>query len=424
MEYIKKTYLILSILFVILLPFNYSHIQFKSVVIGLLLITWIIQVLFYPKTLTKLNYVPLLFFVAYYGLFLIGMIYTSNENLKMGWRNLEVKLSLLVLPLIFFSTQTFTRKEVNTILITFVISCIITSLFALQIAVSQNYQTNQLQTILWKLYSNQVFARPIGMHASYLSWYIAFAIGTCIFFLIFAKKKLSLLKKGLLFLSIIYLLFLLALLGAKMMMVAFIMSTFLLSLYYAYQKKIFFKALIMLTIITVSFITIFLANPANQERFKKAIDYKGQYEEKGHFAHSGTRMRWDIWQCAISLIKQKPILGYGTGEAQQELNNCYKENDYWAILYWKNMSFNSHNEFFQTTLAIGLLGFFSLSFLIIYLLYHSITSQNILLLFFLLISLGLMLVEAIFKIQAGVIFFSFFCSILYPYTNDLHSSKK
>ena len=68
-----------------------------------------------------------------------------------------------------------------------------------------------------------------------------------------------------------------------------------------------------------------------------------------------TSMRWSIWEKAVLLILEKPIFGYGTGDANDELMNAYKqEPDLLNEIIVRK--YNAHNTFFQLWLMIGFTG--------------------------------------------------------------------
>ena len=70
--------------------------------------------------------------------------------------------------------------------------------------------------------------------------------------------------------------------------------------------------------------------------------------------NSSSGARQAIWGVALNLIKDKPILGYGTGDGKQVLLDAYKERGL-NTLYEKK--YNTHNQFLQTGLSLGVIGF-------------------------------------------------------------------
>ncbi len=78
------------------------------VFIVFLFLNWIAEGKYSEKLLfLKSKY--LLLFISYYLMYLIGMIWTNNQD--SGWFDLEVKLPFLIFPLIAFRLQDALNSE-------------------------------------------------------------------------------------------------------------------------------------------------------------------------------------------------------------------------------------------------------------------------------------------------------------------------
>ena len=58
-----------------------------------------------------------------------------------------------------------------------------------------------------------------------------------------------------------------------------------------------------------------------------------------------------IYGSSLNLILEKPLFGQGTGDVRKSLNNLYEKNNVKFYSY-----LNAHNQFIQTTIALGLIG--------------------------------------------------------------------
>ncbi|UWX55002.1 O-antigen ligase family protein [Maribacter litopenaei] len=131
-----------------------------------------------------------------------------------------------------------------------------------------------------------------------------------------------------------------------------------------------------------------------------------------------------IYRCAVNLIKKNSFLGYGVGDVQQNLNNCYNENNY-KVAEYKSIGsdINSHNYYLNLWLSAGL--FCILTFL--YLLYHnikvSILQRNFIYTSFLLFFAISLMTENILVRMSGVFLFTIFNSLFYSSSN-LNVKKK
>lgn len=118
------------------------------------------------------------------------------------------------------------------------------------------------------------------------------------------------------------------------------------------------------------------------------------------------------WDAAIDLIKQEPLWGYGIGDSQNELNKKYKEKGYITPL--KN-SHNAHNQFLQTYIECGVIGFlwivmifWNMSRIAI-----SLKDQRAFLIGIISILFLSLMFESIFSRFSGISFFSFLVCIVF-----------
>lgn len=66
-------------------------------------------------------------FVVFYLLHLLGLLYTTN--LSRGLEDIKIKLPLIILPVVFFSTEPLTKKEIKLLFQFFCIGAVISSLW-------------------------------------------------------------------------------------------------------------------------------------------------------------------------------------------------------------------------------------------------------------------------------------------------------
>ena len=81
-----------------------------------------------------------------------------------------------------------------------------------------------------------------------------------------------------------------------------------------------------------------------------------------------TEPRIFLWEAALSVINEKPVLGYGVSNAQEQYDIArakYQTEEF--RLSWKHIRIlTSHNQFLQTTMEFGVLGLILLLFIYIY----------------------------------------------------------
>lgn len=127
----------------------------------------------------------------------------------------------------------------------------------------------------------------------------------------------------------------------------------------------------------------------------ESINEGGIPEEHGRFL---------LWKDAVSLIKERPFFGLGTGATEKALLKKYKEMGH--ILFLDN-KYNVHNSYLQTLLMGGI--FLLAVYLLIMhnLLWSSLSRKDVSLFMFFLIIAITSITETIF-VSRGVQFLSFF----------------
>ena len=70
---------------------------------------------------------------------------------------------------------------------------------------------------------------------------------------------------------------------------------------------------------------------------------------------NGIAMRKAVWTCSLDAIKKNFWLGVGTGDGQDELQSAYEKRQFYFAS--RHNRFNTHNQYLQTLVNFGLIGF-------------------------------------------------------------------
>lgn len=182
-----------------------------------------------------------------------------------------------------------------------------------------------------------------------------------------------------------------------------------------YKKTIIGLLLALLVVITITY--KILPSPFN--RFKTAISVTTSAEKIDKSDAESTAVRILIWKESIKIIKKHIWLGVSPANVNQELLAAYQQNGLTGALAKR---LNAHNQFLQTFIGTGIIGFVLLLLITLFLIVYSFIKKNyILMLFSILISLNFM-VESMLQAQAGFTFFVFFLCTLLKY--DLKEISK
>ena len=111
-----------------------------------------------------------------------------------------------------------------------------------------------------------------------------------------------------------------------------------------------------------------------------------------------------MWKISFDLIKEKP-LGYGVGDVMKTTNAKLKEYGHEEMI---KHNLNSHNQYLQMGLELGVLPMLFFIGWGLYLLIKSWREENYFLFFILLNLLFNCLFESMLQRQSGIVFYTFF----------------
>jgi O-antigen ligase len=153
---------------------------------------------------------------------------------------------------------------------------------------------------------------------------------------------------------------------------------------------------------------VYFISPIN-ERLKEALNYKGEYPIEKQWG--GRALRELKWSCAVELIKKNFWTGVGTGDVQDELDECYKLHNYVPLLYWKDTRYNAHNQYLETFVELGIAGILILICCFGFALIVSMLRKNFLYFILILLFAISCLTESFLERQHGIVFYALFNSL-------------
>lgn len=318
-----------------------------------------------------------------------------SENLEKGILHIEIKASLLLMPLLIFGRPDLTKSFINRIKLFFVGSAVLVSLILLV----RSFFIGFLNSGNWLIYGE---FSPF-FHPSYISMYFLLAM-----VFLFDKENIPVIPK-LVYYS------LLIVLGASVFFLASklnILLLFLILLFFfnQYIKERFSTVTnyVLASIFFLGTLSALMLNQSVYERFIKGWETIKHPEAIQTDDTESNAARLMIWRSAFDLAAENPF-GVGTGDVNIELSKKYHQNGYSGI---ESKQLNAHNQFLQTSAAIGFLGMCILFLLLLIPFIQSLISKDFVFAGFLFITFSNALVEGILEAQAGVIFFAFFYSLL------------
>lgn len=384
-------YLILLIAF--FLPLN------KAVISPLIVLFFISSLLNKKEIIFELKTnKSYLIIVGFYCLGLFSLLYGEDKQNTLF--NSEIKLSILVFPLAFFISNHNFKNSYRSIFKSFIEGALTAILLCVFNACINYYYEKNIEVFFYDRLS--LFA-----HASYFSMYLNFAIALLYYFW-FTPSKKDYIKPIVNFsLSIIFSLFIL-MLSSKTGIFTLLMIHLSAGFYWFIQyNKVKQGLVLIISIFSIISLSLYYS-PSVLNRITLMIDSVVNYDDN---PNTSTKIRLVAWKESYSLIKEKPIFGYGVGDVSNVLTNKYNERGFFELA---DKHLNSHNQFIQLLIGSGIVGFFYFLYLITIPFFRNLSSSQsfIYALFTILIILNFM-TESMLETQSGVIFFSFFITLFY-----------
>jgi hypothetical protein len=389
----------------------------NSIFIILLVLFWVFEGGWKEKFYRFKTNLPLVLLVGFFFLNFLGLAYSSN--FAIGIKEIETKLSLLVLPMVIGSSISIQSIYYDRVINLFVFSCIVTGAICLGFAFYQNYLEgfdferiysgivhNKYKDTVYPYVNNYYFTydfltRPLKIHPIYYSMFFNFSLAALV-------MRNSLFNQypilRTIFLIFIFILILLLSSRTQTGITFFLIPTILVFDFLRTRKKSFLL-INMALIFTLGFFII-SQNRIIKTRIYEALDFSSDYKTN---LYGGRSLRVEKWKCALLVVKDNLLIGTGTGDENEALYQKYKETGLTIALKEK---YNAHNQFLQTLMAQGLLGLVLLLSIFYFTIKYGLRRRNFMLVVFTLIFFISCSTESMFLTQKGAVFFSFFASLL------------
>lgn len=347
----------------------------------------------------KTTYLLVLFYLVY----LVGCLFTEDYNQAMKY--LEYKLAFILLP-ILFSFQPTKKIKLKQVFLLYIIGVIGLTCFQL-INSFYYYTTNGNIKFFYASYFSFIH------HPTYYSSFVLVALGiwfkffkdsfnTILFYLgclilltgIFLSMSLSTL---ILFFLVIIIALLIQL--KKKLSLKYFRLTILISPFIFYLILNFVPVINSQYFASKLYVERFLSNPK-------------QFVSKSNYKKGGNITRLIMWTASVAEIKEHPF-GVGTGNVDIYLSKRLKSYDQVEMA---EHFYNPHNQYFQTTLEVGLFGLAVLIWLLTVLFFYAYRNKDIVL-WLVVASLTFnSLFESMLQRQSGIVYYSFWICILLIYS--------
>jgi O-antigen ligase len=356
---------------------------------------------------------PLIIPIVLFLVYALWAFFSDDRTLAL--RDILKRHPLLLIPLSFALLKNeMDKNDVLLILRIFVFACLGVTLLCYGNAIWNiiEHQTIYSPDIDRKSYYFSYYAlvKPIGIDPIYMSMIYNFAV--------FISLTVSVTKaRWINVLISVYLGIFIIMVAAKIGIIILVALLLLFSWQRA-QKKL--AGVFMMALIVATSIIAINTVPILKERF--IISTSFDFAEPNGGVWNSITLRLAIWSCALDVIKDKPMIGHGTGSGLDAIEKGYERNNFvWGLIHREIPTvtrYNAHNEFLFTQIELGLVGQFVLLFMVIGSFIFFARNRDSLGVTFMLIMTLCFMIEVVFFRQKGIYFFAFWFSFLI-FTSDL-----
>lgn len=379
--------------------------RIAAIAIILIMFTWVIEGKFiqkYQRIKEERYRQHILFFGLIYIIYIIGFFYSKNQYNALV--DLQTKFSLLVFPILFATIDEKVLKDKKgKILNYYLVGSFVTTIILI-IHSTYNYSNSLL--------TDEFFYHKLSwyQHAGYLSMFLVFAIGIICYNLSTAYQNYSNQQRFILFFLIVYFSIFIIMLISKAGIISLALLLVATIGYIFYQKK-YLKGILFLIVTVICLWAAIKLVPNVAFRFNRAQNAVSD-ESLDKDTRNSTTERILIWQSSLQIIKENFLIGVGTGDVKDLLVHEYEKKEI-ASAYEQKL--NAHNQYLQTFIAVGFIGFLILILTLLLPLLYSVKKRQVIYFIFILLFGFNLLIESMLERQAGVVFYAFFSGLLFFY---------
>ena len=402
----------LVLLYLLSLPFDLFY---SSVIFYTLCVTTLLDL-----NLQKLKSIPKQIWI-FQLIYFIGVLgYFNSYHKDAAMFLLERQLMILVFPIILPLAISFRKDMLEPVLRTMTLASLLALLYLFSTmiySIVYDLKLPLIKTAFSGAFFNHPFSKPIGMHAGYLSLYVSFSVFYCV--QEFQHVK-GMFRKSMLVLILLFLFSGLVFLASRNAIIATFFILVFVFPYFGVKNKILY---ILISIGSVVLVYFIMKNvPYLKERFSIELITDIKPLKDGTFLNFNTaEPRIERWKVALELIRQSPVVGYGTGDEIEMLKSGYLKKNLF-ISYIEN--FNSHNQYLSYLLKHGILGFLLFVGAFVYYLRLGFKHRSFMYVAFLMLLLIGFYTENILDSNKGIVFFAFFNTFFgYLYLNKAKTEE-
>lgn len=393
-------YLLLGLIYLLVLAMPFG-IRFLPYLLSTTFLVWFIVLLTGKLYALKDFRNTTLYLLPVLAIFsLVSLLYTSNVS--NGLKMLERLISFVLLPFVFLIAKKELKINIHVVFTLLGISLLVT-IAHLFISVYETVGIEKFREFssfldIIEFFRHYTLVEGLTIHPSYFSYILLIYI----LYFFFQPKT----KKALYVLHVPIAISALLTLAALQSRAAILCVLFLIlhgTLVQVYKKKWIKLSLLILILISSSYAIY------KYTRLGETLKETAVLNEETKKIDP----RLVIWKNSFETVKNAPLMGYGIGDALDELIKEHEKTEFEAGVFNR---LDAHNQFLETWLQSGILGLLAIIMVFMVPLWQSIRKKQELLFLFLMVSFIQLQFESMFVRLAGVVYFAFFyCYLYYVY---------
>ena len=349
--------------------------------------------------------------VTFLLLAVFSLVYVASvsysADVAEGWRNATAKLTLALVAIVvlLIPKSLYTSKSANAIMQLFTLSLAVRFVVRLVITLYDLFFGCRPHDELMGSYFDP-------MHHTYISMYLLLAISYIGLLLLRSGRAVqqrgsesavsltAMRKASIVALGILLIVYLVVLQSRAAVLTLLVLAVVAWCHLCFVQKRVKLSLLLLLAAAAGSALLI-LAIPGPQKRLVSTAmaAVSGHYQDDRYYTTKAT----------IAVIADNMPLGVGAGDREAQLMQQYEQIGADKALAH---SYNSHNQYLDTLMAVGIVGLLVLIALFAVPFVAALKSRHYLLLALIAIVAFNALFESLFERQMGLLFYSLFCALL------------
>jgi len=362
----------------------------------------------------KANNVFLWGCIAFYLLQVIALIYTND--FASGLRHLQLKSSLVIIPLALCLSNYPDRETRNRMLKHYVLILLAAMLFCLVVALKRFFADHASESVFFY----HPLVSPFSQHAIQFS--ILVFIGF-VYLLVTAGRREFMVNYFCHLMFIVFFLFFLLLLSSKLVIVfaAVSLVCYLVVMVKKHAANRVITGIVVFSCILLTSLVLLTRNHISA-RFNEIVSEDLSMVKKDSFnqgtSFNGLQFRLLQWRVVSQILNENKgwVKGVSPGDAQAFIDKKYVEKN----MYTGNggdkrgfLGYDAHNQFLESILQTGIAGLLAFVIICIGAIQLAVRTRDLLQWATTLILLAYTLNESVFETQYGLMLFVFFPLFLY-----------